>query len=289
MSPHTLVTGATGQLGRLVLAELARRTDPGAVAALARHPAADLGVPVRQGDYTRPDTLDAALVGIERLLLISSNAVGARTAQHANVLEAARRAGVRLVVYTSLLRADTSPLDLGVEHRETEALLRASGLPWVILRNGWYTENFTGGLDAALAAGAVIGSSGSGRIAAAARADYAAAAAAVLAAGAFHAGQTYELAGDTPFTMADFAAALTRASGRAIAYHDLPQDDYAAVLVGAGLPPAFAALLAQSSAASARGALDSDSHDLRRLIGRPTTPLATTLAAALAPLPTPAG
>lgn len=202
---------------------------------------------------------------------MSSNAVGARVEQHRNVIEAAKRAGVGLLAYTSVLRADTSTLSLAGEHVTTEALLRDSGVPHVLLRNGWYTENYTGSIGPELAHGAVIGSSGDGRISAATRADYAAAAAAVLASAEPQAGRIYELAGDQAFSMADYAAELAQQAGKPVAYHDMPEADYAAALVQAGLPAGFAQVLAQCSASAGGGSLFDDSHTLSKLIGRPTT------------------
>ena len=280
-----VVTGASGQLGRLVIEELLRTQAASSIVAAVRNPAkvADLaarGVVVRQADYSQPSTLASAFAGAEKLLLISSSEVGQRAAQHGAAIAAARQAGVKLLAYTSVLRADSTPLGLAADHRETEAMLRSSGVPHVLLRNGWYTENYTAGIGAALAHGVVLGSAGNGRIASAARADYAAAAAAVLT-GGDQAGRVYELAGDESYTLAEFAAELARQSGKTISYQNLPETEYRQVLIGAGLPEAFAALLADSDAAAAQGALFDDGHALSQLIGRPTTPLATTIAAAL--------
>jgi NAD(P)H dehydrogenase (quinone) len=208
------VTAATGQLGRLVIAKLKAKTPAKEIVALARNPAkaADLGVAVREADYSKPETLAKALAGVDTLLLISSSEIGQRAAQHRNVIEAAKKAGVKRIVYTSLLRADSTPLSLGAEHKATEADLRASGVPFTILRNGWYTENYTGSVGGALAGGAFIGASGEGKISAAARADYADAAVAALTSEG-HAGRTYELAGDEAFTLKDLAAEISRQSG----------------------------------------------------------------------------
>jgi NAD(P)H dehydrogenase (quinone) len=276
------ITGATGQLGRLVVQQLqAQRADSGLVA-LVRSPekAAGLGVAARAFDYDRPATLAPALAGVDTLLLISGNEVGRRAAQHRNVIAAAKEAGVRRIVYTSLLHADRSPLDLAPEHRATEDALAASGLAHTILRNGWYTENYTGSIPGALAGGAFLGSAGSGRISSAARADYAAAAAAVLT-GTGHEGRIYELAGDEAWTLGDLAAELSRQAGRTIPYRDLPATEYAAALAGFGLPRELARAIAGWDAAAAQGALFDDSRQLSTLIGRPTTPLSVSLADAL--------
>lgn len=277
------ITGATGQLGRLTIAKLKTLLPAGQIVALARSPEkADLGVETRTFDYGRPETLAPALAGVERLLLISSSEVGKRAPQHRAVIEAAKAAGVGVgeIVYTSLLHADRSPLSLAAEHVETEAALAESGIPHTILRNGWYAENYTGSIPTALQHGALIGAAGAGRVSGAARADYAEAAALVLAEGG-HAGQTYELAADDAWTLADLAAEISRQSGRDIPYVDLPEAEYAAALVKAGLPEGLAAAIAGWDAGAAQGALFDDGRALSRLIGRPTTPLADVVRAAL--------
>lgn len=272
------VTGATGQLGRLAIAALKARG--AAPIALARDPAkaADLGVEARAFDYTKPDA--AALKGVDVLVLISSNDFNDRAGQHKAAIQAAKAAGVGRIVYTSILKGDASPMILAQDHIATEAALQASGLPVTVLRNGWYTENYTGALAAAIQHGAIIGAAGEGKVASAARADYAEAIA-VTALGADHAGKTYELAGDSAHSGADLAAAVARASGKPVAYVNLPQAEYAKALEGFGLPAGFAAVLADSDAQSGHGALFDDSHTLSRLIGRPTTPMVETVAAAV--------
>ncbi|MBB6254222.1 SDR family oxidoreductase [Nitrospirillum iridis] len=285
-SPRLLVTGASGQLGRLVIQSLLKTVPAARIVATVRTlaKATDLqalGVEVREADYDQPAVLDAAFQGIDRLLLISSSEIGRRVPQHRNAIDAAVRAGVGLIGYTSLLHGDASPLPLKAEHVATEAALRASGAPFVILRNGWYLENYNGFIAPGLEHGAVFGSAGEGRIAAAARADYADAAAAVLAAGAEHAGKIYELAGDDGFTMADWAAALSEVAGKVVAYNNLPEADYKALLINIGLPAPVADLLSSSDVGAAQGGLYDASRTLSRLIGRPTTPLKTALAAAL--------
>lgn len=277
-----VITGASGQLGRLIIEALLHTLPASEIVAAVRTPAkvSDLaarGVQVRQADYTQPATLDAAFQGADKLLLISSSEVGQRVPQHRAVIDAAQRAGVKLLAYTSLLHADVSPLGLAAEHQATEALLRASGLPHVILRNGWYTENYAASVPAALAHGVLLGSAGTGRIASAARADYAEAAAAVLTQDD-QAGRVYELAGDTAYTLAELAAEITTQSGKEIAYKDLPEADYKAILLGAGLPEGLAALLADSDVGASKGGLFDDSRQLSQLIGRPTTRLATSIA-----------
>lgn len=276
------VTGSTGQLGRLIVEKLKSRHPAEDVIALARSPekAADLGVAVRPFDYARPETLAPALQGVDTLMMISSSEVGQRAAQHRNVIAAAGKAGVKRIVYTSLLHADTSPLSLAEEHRLTEADLKASGVPHVILRNGWYAENHTGAIAGALAGGAFIGSAGEGRISAASRADFADAAVAVLT-GEGHDGRTYELAGDNAWTLGDLAAEISRQTGRDIPYRNLAVADYASALAGFGLPEPLARSIAGWDADAADGALFHDGRELSRLIGRPTTPLAASVAEAL--------
>lgn len=276
------VTGATGQLGRLIIAAVQKRAPQKALIALARTPerAADLGVAVRRFDYADPATLAPALTDVDTLMLVSSSEVGRRAEQHRNVIAAAHDAGVRRIVYTSLLRADTSPLSLAEEHRVTEADLAASSLSATILRNGWYTENLTGGIAGILESGVMIGSSGDGRFSAATRADYAEAAAVVLTSDG-HAGRTYELAGDDAFTRADLAAELARQTGREFRYCDLTEQDYAKALSDAGVPAPFDNALARWDALARDGALFEANSPLSELIGRPTTALATAVAAAI--------
>jgi NAD(P)H dehydrogenase (quinone) len=280
-----VVTGATGQLGRLVIASLLKKTPASGIVAAVRNiekakDIAALGVQVRQADYSQSAGWDAALKGADKVLLISSSEVGQRAKQHRAVIDAAKRAGVKLLAYTSVLRADTSVLGLAAEHKETEAYIRASGLPFTFLRNSWYTENYAMGIPTALSLGAVYGCAGEGRISSAARADYAEAAAVVLTSDN-QAGKIYELAGDTAYTLSEFAAEVSRQSGKAIGYVNLPEAEYKKALLGAGLPEPFAALLADSDTGVSKGALFDEGHQLSKLIGRPTTPLAKVVAAAL--------
>lgn len=281
-----VVTGASGQLGRLVIEALLKKLPAGEIVAAVRQPekVADLaarGVQVRRADYDQPASLAAAFAGADKLLLISASEVGRRVPQHRAVIEAAKAAGVGLLAYTSILHADISPLPLAAEHLETEKLIRASGLPAVILRNGWYSENYVAGLPAALQYGVVLGSAGEGGIASAARADYAEAAAAVLLADD-QAGRLYELAGDQAYTLADLAGEISQQSGKAVAYRNLPEAEFKAALLGAGLPEGLATLLAESDVGAAQGGLFDDGRQLSRLIGRPTTPLSALIGQALA-------
>ncbi len=281
-----VITGASGQLGRLVIAQLLKTVPASQIVAAARDPekVADLaakGVQIRHADYSKPDTLDRAFEGAEKILLISSSEVGQRVAQHQAVIDAARRAGVKLLAYTSVLHADTSALALAEEHKQTEEALTQSGVPAVVLRNGWYHENYTAGVAHAVANGAHYGSAGEGRISSAARADYAEAAAIVLTGSDDQAGKVYELAGDESYTLKAFAAQIAQQSGKPVVYTDLPEADYKAVLLQAGLPEFVAELLANSDAAAANGALFDDGGQLSRLMGRPTTPLSTSITEAL--------
>lgn len=272
------ITGATGQLGHLVIDALLKTVAAEQIVAIARDPAkaADLtakGVQVRRADYGDAAALTAALSGVKKLLLISSSEVGQRTAQHRNVIEAAKAAGVGFIAYTSLLHADRSPLGLAQEHVATERMLTESGIPFALLRNGWYTENYLASVPPALEHGVFIGSAGDGKIASATRADYAEAAARVLTLDN-QAGNVYELAGDEAWTLADLSALLSQQSGKPVVYQNLSEADFKAALLGAGLPEPLAALLANSDAGASQGGLFDDSRQLSALIGRPATPLA---------------
>lgn len=275
------VTGATGQLGRLVVESLKTKVSDDTLIALVRNPekAVDLGIEARAFDYNSPDP--AVLQGVDKLLLISGNELGQRAQQHASVISAARTAGVKLVVYTSLLKADSSSLSLAPEHLATEAALKESWLAFTVLRNGWYTENYTGSVKGAIAAGAFIGSAGEGKISSAARADLAEAAAVVLTTDG-HEGKTYELAGDESYTLADLAAEISKQTGKTIPYNNLPEAEYAKILASFGIPETFASAIASWDVSASHNDLFDESHVLSKLIGRPTTPLAKVVAAAIA-------
>src|ERR1700728_198493 len=281
------VTGAGGHLGRLVIESLLGNVSASEIVAVVRNPekAGDLaskGVVVRAGDYSKPETLAPAFSGVDKLLLISGNEVGKRIAQHTAAATAAKQTGAKLLVYTSLLHADRSPLLLGEEHRQSEAAVKASGVPFVLLRNSWYNENYVNAVKQAAKLGVHYGCAGEGRISAAARADYAAACAAVLTAKNDPSGRTYELAGDQGFTLAQFAAEIAKLSGQPVRYEDLSETDYKAVLVKAGLPEPAAGSFANTDTGISKGALYDDSRQLSKLIGRPTTPISATIKAALA-------
>ena len=270
------ITGATGQLGRLVISSLLKKIPADDIIAIVRsvEKAKDisaLGVKVRQADYNQPASWDAALQGAEKVLLISSSEIGQRVQQHRAVIDAAQRVGVKLLAYTSVLHADTSVLGLADEHRETEAAIHASGVPFTLLRNGWYTENYAMGIGAALSLGALYGCGSDGRISSASRADYAEAAAVVLTSD-HQAGKVYELAGDTSYTLSEFAAEISQQSGKSISYINLPEAEYKKALLGAGLPETLAELLANSDTGVSKGALFDNGQQLSGLIGRPTSP-----------------
>lgn len=279
------ITGASGQLGRLVIEDLLKTVKAEEIVAVVRNPAkvddfASRGVQVREADYGDVSALAKAFSGVEKVLLISSSEVGQRAAQHNNIIAAAKQAGVKLIAYTSLLHADKSPLALAEEHIVTEQQLKASGVPFVLLRNGWYTENYLASVPPAIQHGVFIGSAGEGKIASATRADYAVAAAKVLTLDN-QAGKVYELAGDHGWTLAELAAEVSQQSGKPVVYQNLNEADFKAALQGAGLPEGFAALLANSDAGAEKGGLFDDSHQLSKLIGRPTTPLHDSVKSAL--------
>lgn len=282
-----VVTGATGQLGRHVLEALLERGVPAADIVAAGRSVEKLadfsarGVRVQHMDYADPGSVAEALKGARRVLLISGSDVGRRVEQHRTVINAAKAEGVELLAYTSIANADTTGMLLADEHKATEALLRESGVPFVLLRNGWYLENYTEQLPGTLAQGALAGSAGEGKVSGAARVDYAHAAAAVLVADD-QAGKVYELGGDEAFSMADLASEITAATGKPVRYNNLPTEDYVGLLTGVGVPEAFAGILADSDLGIARGDLLVSTGDLRRLIGRPTTSLGQAVRAAAA-------
>lgn len=279
-----LVTGASGQLGQRVIDTLASFVAKTDIIALVRSDAAAKdyaakGIATRFGDYTDAAALEAAFAGVDRLLLISSSDVGQRAAQHGNVVAAAKAAGVSFIAYTSILNAQDSTMALAEEHKATEDMLAASGIPYTLLRNGWYSENITMTLSQDLELGQHFGAAGTGKLATATRQDYADAAAVVLAGG--HDGAVLELAGDEGYTLAEYAALVSDLSGKAVAYTDMPEAAFTDALIGAGLPAGFAAILADSDAKAAQGALFDGSKTLSKLIGRPTEPIAQTIKAAL--------
>jgi NAD(P)H dehydrogenase (quinone) len=276
--PRLFVTGATGQLGRLVIRELLKRVAASNIVAGVRSSDHDVarqfsaqGVEIRVADYSLPDTLSAAFEGIDRLLMVSSVAGDDRFAQHQNVINAAKAANVGLLAYTSLLHADTSTSGLGKDHKSTEAALRASGLPFVLLRHGWYTENHTASVQPALQHGAVIGSAGQGRFSSATRADYAEADAVVLTMEG-QAGRIYELAGDESYDLTELADTIAAVADKPVIYRDMSKATFKQALIGMGLPDALAELISESDIGASRGELEDNGRQLSALIGRRTKP-----------------
>ena len=277
------ITGATGQLGRLTVEKMKEKVPAERIIALVRSPqkAADLGVEAREFDYGKTKDLAHAFQGVDHLLRISSKEIGQRAVQHLNMIEAAKKAGVKWIVYTSLLRADTSSLSLAGEHLATEAALKESGIPYTVLRNGWYTENYTGSVQVAIAGGAFPGSAGEGKVSSAARIDFAEAAVAVLT-GTNHEGKVYELAGDEAYTLTKLAAEISRQTGKNIPYRNLAESDYAALLKQFGLPELYAKAIASWDTSASKGDLFDNGHQLSKLIGRPTTSLSEVVRKTLA-------
>ena len=276
------VTGATGNLGHLVVEALITRGTPASdIVAVVRNPekAADLaarGVVVRKADYTDAAALEAAFAGVDKVVLISGSEMGQRLAQHTNVINAAKAAGVGFIAYTSILNAQDTVMKLAAEHKATEDVLAASGVPFALLRNGWYWENFLNDLAGVIERGAVVGAGADGKVAGAARADYADAAAAVVTTDG-HEGAVYELGGDERLTYAQFAEKVGEFAGKPVAYQFVSEDAYKGILESVGLPAPVAEILADSDAAIATGALDTESGDLQKLIGRSSTPVAEVL------------
>jgi NAD(P)H dehydrogenase (quinone) len=274
-----VVTGATGHLGRHVVESLLARGVPASdIVATGRHveKIADLGVTTKVAPFEDLAALKAAFTGADAVLLISGSEVGKRVEQHRNAIQAAKEAGVGRIVYTSIPKADTTEMKLAAEHQATERILAESGVPYTLLRNSWYIENYP---IAQAVENGLFGAVGDGRISASPRADYAEAAASALI-GEGHAGKVYELGGEA-FTMPELAAEVSRQSGRNVTYTDLGEEKYAEFLVGVGLDAPHAAVLADSDAAASRGALFVPKTDLENLLGRPATPLAESVAAAL--------
>lgn len=269
------ITGATGQLGQLVIQALLKRVSADHIVALVRDQKkatalAEQGVELRHFDYDAPESLAPALQGIDKLLLISANEVGRRTPQHKAVIEAAQLAQVPYIAYTSLLRADTSPLGLAQEHRETEALIQASGLRYTLLRNNWYNENYLAGVEHNVASGKLFSATQNGPISSASRADYAEAAAEVLTTQG-HEQKTYELAGSQSFTKTDLATYIAHAASKPVQYLEIDAESFAQGLTQAGLPEPVVNLITEADIETAHGAMFSDRTDLEQLIGRKTT------------------
>lgn len=276
------ITGATGHLGQIIVGKLKEKVPAENIVALVRSPqkAAEMGIEAREFNYNDPEPMVETLQGIDKLMLISASEIGKRIEQHSHIIEAAKKAGVKEIVYTSLLRADTSTLVLAGEHLETENKIKASGIPYTILRNGWYTENYTGSLNDVIKHGVLMGSSDEGKISSASRTDFAEAAVVVLTTEG-HTGKIYELGGDEFFTMSDYAAEISKQSGKTIPYKNLPPEEFAAALQNAGMPEGYAQFYAGTHVSTEKGDLYDDTHQLSKLIGRATTPLSEVIAKAL--------
>ncbi|MFG6687838.1 SDR family oxidoreductase [Mariniflexile sp. HNIBRBA6329] len=272
------ITGATGQLGRLVVNELKKRGYNNHLVALVRstEKAEDLEIETREFDYDNQKSLEKGLQGIDRLVFISANEIGQRVRQHKNVIEAAKKSNVNWIVYTSLLKADTSSVNLAGEHLATEQELKASNIDYTILRNGWYTENYTASIPSAIKNGAFIGSAGNGKISSAARLDYAEALAVVIT-NEQNKGQTFELAGDNSYTLTDLAKEISKQTGKDIPYNNLPEDTYAGILLQVGLPEILAKGLASWDVSASKNDLFDNDRKLSTLIGRPTTAMETSV------------
>jgi NAD(P)H dehydrogenase (quinone) len=281
-----VVTGASGALGRLVIEDLLTRVPAEQLRAAVRSPEkvqdlAERGVDVRRADYDEPSTLRHALEGADKVLLISGSEVGRRFDQHKAVVEAAQQAGVKHLAYTSVVKADTTTVFVAPEHKATEELIRASGLPFTFLRNGWYNENHAAPIAEVATTGVLRGSAHDGRVASAARADYAAAAAVVLTEEG-HEGKVYELTGDVAWTFPDLVAEVGRLANRETRYEDLTEDEYAKALAEAGVSEQLIGYLLVLDQAVASQDLGETSGELRALIGRPTTPIGEYVAEVLA-------
>lgn len=278
------ITGATGQLGQLVIQSLQHLQSSHDIVALVRNPekAAHLfgttPIEIRHFDYDQPEYLSRALEGIDKLLLISANDIGRRTPQHRAVIAAAQQAGVQYLLYTSLLNADQSPLGLAAEHRETENLIKQSGLNYTLLRNNWYVENYLTALPEIITGGVLYGAADDGKISAASRQDYAEAAAMVLnSTDSIHINQTYELAASQAFTLSQLAQTIQDISGKAIRFQNLSGEDYRVGLTQVGLPASLVEVIVDADVQAKQGALFTERHDLEQLLGHPTTPLTTTI------------
>jgi len=277
------ITGATGQLGALVIQELKLKIPTKNILALVRNPEklADQEITAKVFDYSKPETFNDALAEVDTLVLISSSEIGKRIEQHANVISAAKKANVKRVIYTSLLHADTSVIGFAEEHLATEANIKTSGLSYTILRNGWYTENYTGSVGSALANDALVGSAGDGRISSATRQDFAEAIVAVVTNEEGHENVTHELPGDEAWTLSDLANEISKQAGKNIPYHDLPPSEYSALLESIGISKELAEAIVSWDVSASKGALYGEERTLSKLIGRPTTSLATSVEQAL--------
>ncbi|WP_139488824.1 SDR family oxidoreductase [Brevibacillus dissolubilis] len=272
-----LVTGATGKLGSKVVEALLKTVPTSQLAVSVRNPekAEHLraqGVEVRHGDFDHPETLDAAFAGIDRLLIISADGDNeTRIRQHTHAVEAAARAKVGFIAYTSLGNATESQLFLAATHQATEAAILKTGIPYSFLRNNWYLENETASIQAVMAGAPWLTSAGSGKVGWAPRQDYAEAAAAVLA-GDGHENTTYELSGPL-LTQEELASALGTVLGKEVSVQQVDDATYADVMKGAGVPDFVIPILVAIQQGIREGSLEIESNDFEKLLGRPVTPI----------------
>ncbi len=277
------VTGSTGQLGNLVIEKLLERTSAENIIAVARNTEkakglTEKGVEVRHGDYDNAASLEKAFNGVDRVLLISSSEVGKRASQHKNVIDAAKKAGVSQIVYTSITKADTSTNPLAPEHKETESYIKSSGLAYTIVRNNWYTENYVSYIDGAKTFGQVAAAAKNGKVASASREDYAEGAAAVLL-GEGHAGKTYEFGGDHAFDYKELASTIGDIIGKEVPYVEVSEKDVTEMLKSSGMDEGTAGFYAMLDTSISEGTLEYSNGNLTKIIGRPTTTLKAVLSA----------
>lgn len=281
-----LVTGASGKLGKLAIASLIQRgIKPDEIIATVREPEKayyliEMGVNIRYADYDYPETFSNIMSEVDSVVLISSSQLGKRVKQHMTVIDAAKKASIKHIVYTSLLHADSSSLGIAKEHVETEQAIYGSGIPYTILRNGWYSENYTDQIKSSFSQGVIMGCAGSGRLSTASRADYAEAIATVLTS-KHHEGKIYELAGDQSFTLSEYASNLSFLSGKQISYQNFSKEVYRDTLIHYGLPEDIAELLSDSEYGASKGELYESSQTLSKLIDRDTTPIQKSIKDAL--------
>jgi NAD(P)H dehydrogenase (quinone) len=276
-----LITGATGKLGTKVVETLLKTIPASQLAVSVRNPekAEGLrarGVEVRQGDFDRPETLDTAFAGIDRLLIISADGDNeTRIRQHTDAVAAAARAQVKFIAYTSLGNASESTMFLAPPHVATEEAILKTGIPYSFLRNNWYLENEIPSIQGVLAGAPWVTSAGSGKVGWALQQDYAEAAAAVLA-GNGHENTVYELSGKL-LTQEEFASALESVLGKEVHVQQVDDVTYADIMKGAGLPEFIIPFLVDIQKGIRDGALEIESSDFEKLLGRPATPISHAL------------
>lgn len=292
MTDTLLVTGASGQLGRLVLDSLlASGKSPASIIATTRDTAkladyAAKGVIVRLADFDDAASLDAAFAGADKVLIISTDALdqpGKRLAQHKAAVAAAKEAGAKHILYTSMPQPDDSLVTFAPDHLGTEEAIKATGIPYTILRDGWYAENLFMSLPHALETGSWYTSTGEGRIAHITRADTAAAiAGAVLKAG--NESKTYTLTGTKSRTAEEIAAIVSAATGKPLKVVHVTDAQLAEGLKAAGLPEGFIPTIVSFDANTREGKIASVTSDAETLSGRKPTSFEDFVAASKAAL-----